>query len=143
MARGAFCNRFYLLSLRPPNFTLHILLSNGYVNCLNALLRKALAHMSITAHLGYILVLFHLDINTQSGILVIFPLEIESQMKQYFRQIALLDDLYLGVIDAISERKPKDLDIKPIDKNLFDRIDQLESLATQYVNDLKNKNGLA
>lgn len=74
---------------------------------------------------------------------MILPLEIESQMKQYFRQIALLDDLYLGVIDAISERKPKDLDIKPIDKNLFDRIDQLESLATQYVNDLKNKNGLA
>lgn len=63
-------------------------------------------------------------------------------MKQSFRQTAILDDLYLGVIDALSKKQPKNFDIKPIDKNLFYRIDQLECLATQYVNDLKNNNGL-
>ena len=63
-------------------------------------------------------------------------------MKQSFRQTALLDNLNLSIIDALSKKQPKNFDIKPIDKNLFDRIDQLESLATQYVNDLKNNNGL-
>lgn len=61
-------------------------------------------------------------------------LETDSQMKQSFRQIALLDDLYLGVIDALSKKQPKEFDIKPIDENLFERIEQLERLASQYVN---------